>query len=272
MASTVLIPQKDHDLALAAAQCVVATHRRLVEHIRAGATLAQIDAQVAKILADLGCRSCFLGYKVGRLPPFPSHACLSVNDCVVHGTAGSLLRPLRPGDLVKIDIGVWHQGFIGDAAWTYSIGKPEPAVRALMEAGKESLRRGVAALRPGARLIEFARAVQGHVETERGLHLVRNLGGHGIGRKLHLPPYVSNVVPAYPGEWPEATMTCEPGLLLAVEPMLAIGTGQTKQDGRTWPVRTADGSMSAHYEHDVLVTAQGPRVLTEGLETLPDEV
>lgn len=248
------------------------THQRLVEHIRAGVTLAQIDAAVARILDDLSCRSCFLHYRVGRLPPFPSHACLSVNDCVVHGTAGSLLRPLRSGDLLKVDIGVWHRGFIGDAAWTYSIGPAAPDVRRLMEAGKESLRRGCDALRPGRPLVDFAAAVQGHVEGERGLHLVRGLGGHGIGRKLHLPPYVSNVVPSYAGEWPEGAMRCEPGLLLAVEPMLAIGTGDTRQEPKAWPVLTADGSMAAHYEHDVLVAADGPRILTLELEKQPDEL
>lgn len=267
-----LIDARDHDLALAAAQCVVTTHQRLAETVRKGQTLAQVDAQVARALDELSCRSCFLHYRVGRLPPFPSHACLSVNDCVVHGTAGSFTRPLQEGDLLKIDIGVWHKGFIGDAAWTYSIGKPSPEVRRLMEAGKESLRRGVSALSPGNTLLAWAAAVQGHVEREQRLHLVKGLGGHGIGRKLHLPPYVSNTVPTYPGEWSEATMVCQPGLLLAVEPMLAIGTADTRQLPRQWPVLTADGSMAAHYEHDVLVTEAGPRVLTEGLERLPDEL
>lgn len=268
----VLIPKSEHDLAAAAAKCVVNTHEQLVEFIQRGVTLAQIDALVARILDDLACRSCFLHYRVGRLPPFPCHACLSVNDCVVHGTAGSHTKPLEDGDLLKIDIGVWHKGFIGDAAWTYSIGKPAPEVRRLMDAGKKSLSLGAAALRPGVPLLEWARTVQGHVERTCGLHLVRGLGGHGIGRKLHLPPYVSNVEPEAFNDWPEAALTCEPGMLLAVEPMLAIGTGRTRQNGRTWPVYTADGSLSAHYEHDVLVTESGPRVLTAGLEQLPDEL
>jgi methionyl aminopeptidase len=262
----------DVPLAAAAAQCVVDVHLRLADFLRAGQTLGQIDAFVARTLESLSCRSCFIGYKAGKSPAFPSHACLSVNDCVVHGTAASHLAPLGAGDVLKIDIGVLHKGFIGDAAWTYVFGAPTPEVKRLMDAGKESLRRGCQQLRPGKRYIDFARAVQGHVEGECKFHLVRGLGGHGYGRKLHQAPYVSNVVPEYPGDWPESTLACEPGTLVAVEPMIAAGTHKTRVDRSAWPVRTADGSMSVHYEHDVLITAEGPRVLTAGLEQVRDVI
>ncbi len=264
------IAAADIPLAVAAAERVVTTHQRLAAFLRPGMTLAQIDQFVAQTLEDLNCRSCFLGYQQGRGPKFPSHACLSVNDCVVHGTAASLTRPLAAGDVLKIDIGVTYRGLIGDAAWTYVFGPPTPIVRRLMDAGKESLRRGCAQLVPGKKLLEFARAVQGHVEVECGLHLVRGLGGHGIGRGLHLPPYVSNVVPEFPGDWPEASVVCEPGFLVAVEPMLASGTHKVKQERSAWPIRTLDGSPSVHYEHDVLITERGPRVLTAELEALAD--
>lgn len=268
-----LVSGADVDLAYAAAQCVVTTHRRLVEFMKVGQTLAAIDAFVAKTLADLQCRSCFLGYRVGRSPAFPSHACLSVNDCVVHGTAASYLKPMKPGDVLKVDIGVWHKGFIGDAAWTYTF-KDFPSAQAetLVRIGRESLQRGIAKMHPGTQLIEFARAVQNCAEKENRLHLTRGLGGHGIGRKLHGPPFVSNVVPNpnEPHPWMEARWNWAPGMLVAVEPMLAIGTGQTKPPGKDyWPVYTADGSLSAHFEHDVLITDTGNRVLTEGLDDLP---
>lgn len=273
-----LVTGADVELAYGAAQCVVTTHRRLVEFLRVGQTLATIDAFVAKTLAELGCRSCFLGYQVGKSPKFPSHACLSVNECIVHGTAASHTHPMRAGDVLKLDIGVWHKGLIGDAAWTYTFKEfPSPEVERLVRVGRESLKRGVAQMRPGVQLVEYAKAVQNCVEVEAGFHLTRGLGGHGIGRKLHGPPFVSNVAPPPaprfdPHPWHEAKWTWEPGVLVAVEPMLAIGTGETKPAGRGadyWPVYTADGSIAAHFEHDVLITEKGNRVLTEGLDELP---
>lgn len=264
----------DVDLAYESAQKVVQTHRRLVEFLRPGLTLAAIDAFIARTLAELKCRSCFLDYRLkkGRLPPFPSHACLSVNDCVVHGTAGTMLRPLQDGDVLKIDVGVTSRGWVGDAAWTYFVGGMDDVRRRLAASGKESLRRGVEELRPGNTYLAWARAVQGHVEEECGFHLIRGLGGHGYGRQLHAEPFVSNVIPDSSWEWPEGSWPCRPGTLLAVEPMIAVGTGEVRQAKGQWPVYTADGSLSVHYEHDVFISETGPRVLTEGLEDMPDVV
>jgi methionyl aminopeptidase len=272
-------------MAYAAAQKVVEIHRRLSGWLKPGMTLPEIDAFVAKQLVDLGCKSAFKDYRTGSHPPFPSHACLSVNDCVVHGTAGYYAiegtftpKPVVEGDLLKIDVGVRDKsGWIGDAAWTYVFGEPSPLVKKLTECGKEALRRGVKELRPGNTYLAFARAVQGYVEGECKFHLIRGLGGHGYGRSLHKPPYVSNTVPTYPGEWPDAHLPCRPGTLVAVEPMIAVGTGMTVQkvaSGRRteWPVFTKDGSMSVHYEHDVLITEHGPRVLTAELEELNDVI
>lgn len=260
------------DLAHGAAQKVVAAHRRLVEFLKVGQTLAQIDRFVGETLDDLGCRSAFIGYKVGRSPPFPSHACLSLNECIVHGTASYTLEPIKRGDLLKIDIGVFHKGLVGDAAWTYAIGERSDEAARLMECGKEALRRGVRELRPGNTYLAWAKAVQAHVEGECGFHLVRNLGGHGYGRTLHARPYISNTVPIASNEWPDAFTPCTPGTLVAVEPMIAVGTGETRQRGAEWPIFTADGSISVHYEHDVLIGEDGPRVLTRELEELPDVV
>ncbi len=258
--------------ATAAAQCVVRTHERLVEFLRAGQTLAEVDRFVAETLSDLDCRSAFLRYKIPGHPPFPSHSCLSVNECIVHGTHLMSDHPLEPGDLFSIDIGVNHEGWIGDAAWTYAIEAADETGLKLMESGRESLRRGIEAMQPGKPLSDWARAVQSCVEKEYGFLLVRGLGGHGYGRKLHGPPFVSNVLPRYPGEWPDASKKFEPGMLIAVEPMIAVSTASITSNSREWPIFTADGSASVHYEADVLITEEGPRDLTEGMADLPDLV
>jgi len=272
MARPPLIQAADVDLAYAAGQKVVETHRRIAAWLHPEVTLAEIDRFVAGTLDDLDCKSCFLGYRVPRSPAFPSHACLSLNDCVVHGTAGYLTRPITSGDVLKIDIGVTYKGWIGDAAWTYLIGEVSDEVRRLADCGKEALRRGVEQLQPGKPYIGWARAVQGYVEGECGFHLVRGLGGHGYGRKLHQPPFIANTVPLHPAEWPDAMSPALPGTLLAVEPMIAIGTPETRQRSREWPVFTADGSLSVHHEHDVLITVNGPQVLTEGLDDIDDHI
>jgi len=262
----------DEQAAYDAAQKVVETHKRLADHLRHGQTLAEIDAFVGRTLEAIGCKSCFFKYSPGRMPPFPSQACLSVNECVVHGTAGYLTRPMESGDVLKIDIGVSYRGWIGDAAWTYVFGRKTDEVAKLCKAGQESLRLGIEQIGADRPYVEWARTVQGCVEGDYGFHLVRGLGGHGYGRSLHAPPFVSNVVPGGPFEWPDATRSPEPGTLIALEPMLAVGTGQTRQDPRSWPIYSADGSMTVHYEHDVLVTNDGRRVLTEGLDELEDVI
>jgi methionyl aminopeptidase len=268
----VISRDEDIDSAAAAAAKVVETHRRLVDFLRAGQTLAEIDAYVGRTLEDLGCRSAFIGYRMRGHPPFPSHACLSVNECVVHGTHDMTAAPLRPGDILSVDIGVRDRGWIGDAAWTYAIEEASDVAAALMRCGRESLRRGLAAIRPGRPLIDWAKAVQQYVERDCGYCLVRGLGGHGYGRDLHGPPFVANVVPSYPGEWPDAWKPFVPGMLLALEPMIALSTTEIRGDTRAWPIWTADRSLSVHYEADILVTPDGIRDLTAGLAELPDVV
>lgn len=268
----VVTAAQDIDAAHAAAQCVVRTHHRLVEFLRAGQTLAEVDQFVAETLDDLDCRSAFLRYKIPGHPPFPSHSCLSVNDCIVHGTHLMHEEPLKPGDLFSVDIGVFHHGWVGDAAWTYAIEHASDLAQKLMASGRESLQRGVQAMRPGKPIVEWAKAVQQCVEVDYGFHLVRGLGGHGYGRKLHGPPFIANVVPRHPNEWPDAFKTFQPGMLLAVEPMIAVSTGAITSKPRQWPIFTADHSLSVHYEANVLITREGPRDLTEGMDALPDIV
>jgi methionyl aminopeptidase len=155
----------DADAARAAARCVVTVHQRLAEWLREGMRLPQVDQFVAQQLKDLSCQSCFLGYRVGRSPRFPSHACLSVNECVVHGTAAYYPHPLKAGDVLKIDIGVSHRGWIGDAAWTYAFKDASDTVKRLMESGRESLKRGVQVLHPKNTYMAWAQTVQKCVET-----------------------------------------------------------------------------------------------------------
>jgi methionyl aminopeptidase len=264
--------QREVDAALAAAQCVVRTHERLVEFLKAGQTLREIDAFVAECFDDLDCTSAFLRYRIPQHPPYPSFACLSPNDCIVHGTHDMIEKPIEPGDVLSIDIGVKHHGFVGDAAWTYAIEHASDLAQRMMKCGREALRRGVEAMQPGRPLIDFAKAVQPYVESECGFFLAKGLFGHGYGRKLHEAPSVSNLLPAYPGEWPDAWKVFKPGMLLAVEPMIAAGTREIRSERNKWPIFTADGSLAVHYEADVLVTSDGPRVLTDGMEQLPDIV
>ena len=263
---------EDEARAYDAGQAVVETHRRLSKWLRFGVTLPEVDRFVAETLDDLGGESCFRGYEVPGSPPFPSHACLSVNECVVHGTAGYYAQPLEAGDVLKIDIGVRLHGWIGDAAWTYVFGEKIPEVEKLTDCGRESIRRGVAQLRGGNHVLDWSRTIEEYVEGECGLHLVEGLGGHGYGRELHLPPYIPNSVPKSKREMVEADTVLEPGMLLAVEPMIAVGTGRVRQKRKQWPIFIADGSQCVHYEHDVLVTDGDPKLLTEGLDEIEDVI
>ena len=232
-----MIEPRDQEAATAAAACVVTIHRRLVEELRPGLTLAHIDAFIAAQLQDLGCTSCFKGYKVRGHPPFPSHSCLSVNDCVVHGTHDMSDRPIAEGDLLSVDIGVKHKGWIGDAAWTYSFGEPDKLTRALMESGKESLRRGIAAMEGLDGWVmptvpEFAQPVADFPTVERvhwwngrvndATRLANYLGQCGIS--LPLPADEPGALPA------GLQLVCAPGadrallaIAMAVESVIGPG-------------------------------------------------
>jgi methionyl aminopeptidase len=263
---------RDIEGAKAAATRVCRVHDALATFIKPGITLSEIDAFVAETLTKLDSKSCFYRYRIPGQRPFPSHSCLSLNDCVVHGTHLDVVRPLQEGDVLSIDIGVLHKGWIGDAAWTYGIVDVSDASRKLMAVGIDSLRRGIDAMQLGRPLIDWARAVQECVEKEAGYSLVRGLGGHGYGKTLHAAPFISNVVPTTQNEWPDAFRVFEAGQLLAVEPMLASGEHEVTSDVESWPIRTVDGSMTVHYEADVLITESGPDVLTADMFNLPDLV
>ena len=269
MKTSSLVTGKEIHAAELSAKHVVEIHKALTDFLRVGLTLPEIDGFVGEKLSALKCKSAFYKYKIPGQPPFPSQSCLSVNDCVVHGTHIMEQAPLVPGDLVSIDIGVTHHGWIGDAAWTWGIEEVSDENMKLMQAGRECLLAGVAAMQPNRPLMDFAKAVQGVAEKEFGFHLIRGLGGHGYGKTLHAPPFVSNVVPAHPSEWPDAWCNLEEGMLIAVEPMLAVGTAQIEHNRGTWPIYSADHSMTVHYEADVLIGKDGPIDFTAELHNLP---
>ncbi|HET9449443.1 MAG TPA: type I methionyl aminopeptidase [Aggregicoccus sp.] len=214
-----------------------------------GVSTWDLDALAEKLIRAKGAKPAFKGYH-----GFPSCLCASVNHEVVHGIP-SRKRKLAEGDLMKLDFGVVYQGFFGDSARTVPVGKVSAQARALVEATREALAQAVAAMVPGNRLGDIGHAIQSYVEP-RGFSVVRDFVGHGIGRALHEPPQVPNY--GSPGTW----MRLRPGMVLAVEPMINAGAPQVEVLEDDWTAVTRDGRLSAHFEHTILVTEQGPEILT----------
>lgn len=257
----------DEEAATIAASKVCEVYKVLINEISVGMKIAAIDKAIMRILESLKCKSCFYKYRIPGNPPFPSQACLSVNNCIIHGTAGYYEEPLKPGDLLKVDIGVSYRGWIGDAGWTFAIREyPSEQAKRLMETGKRSLAEGIQSICVGKPVSDFSAKVQQIIESE-GFHVCEALGGHGYGQKLHEPPHISNRVDS-PSK--DGRLLWQDGMLIAVEPMLAVGTSRIAAKQNQWPVFTADGSLSVHYEADVLVKESGPKILTTEMTHLPD--
>lgn len=221
-----------------------------------GVAPTEVDAVGADVLADAGACSPFLDYHPGWAPsPFPGVSCISVNDAIVHGIPSS--APLVDGDLVSIDFGAELDGWCGDAAVSFVVGTPAEADLKLIDATAKSLDAGIAAATPGNRIGDIANAI-GRKARRGGYGLLEGHGGHGIGHTMHEDePFVPNDGRKRTGP------RLEPGLVIAIEPMLIAGGGdayRTADDG--WTLLSADGSRAAHVEHTVAVTAGGPRVLT----------
>ncbi len=216
--------------------------------IKPGVTTRQVDEFAAKRIKQHGAKSAFLGYR-----KYPCHTCLSVNDEVVHGLAGD--RELHFGDIVSIDVGVFHKGFVGDTARTVAVGGCSVAAQRLMDVTEHALYEGIAAAVPGNRVTDISRAVQTYVESN-GFSVVREFVGHGVGRSMHEEPQVPNFVD------PKSNQKLRPGMTLAIEPMVNAGQAGVKilKDG--WTVVTQDGLLSAHFEHTVLITESEPETLT----------
>lgn len=221
--------------------------------IEAGITTAEIDKIIFDFIKGQGARPNFKG-----LYGFPGTACISVNDEVIHGIP-SKKRVIRPGDIVSIDTGAAWGGFNGDNACTFGCGKLDLEARRLLEVTRESLHCGIRAAVCGARVGDISHAVQAYVE-ENGFSVVRSFVGHGVGKELHEDPEVPNFGAA--GRGPRLVS----GMTLAIEPMVNQKHYTVKTDADGWTVRTADGGLSAHFEHTVAITAAGPEVLTKAWE------
>ena len=216
---------------------------------RPGVTTLELDALAERETLARRARPAFKGYH-----GFPASICISVNEEIVHGIP-SASRVLAPGDLVGLDFGVEYQGFFGDSAYTVEVGEVSPAGRRLVAATRDALAAAVLAARPDGRLGDIGAAVQSLVEG-RGFSVVREFVGHGIGRHLHEAPQVPNYGRAGTG------VRLRPGMVLALEPMVNAGAAgmRTLEDG--WTAVTIDGSLSAHFEHTIAITADGPVVLS----------
>ena len=217
--------------------------------IKPGLTTRQIDNFAAERIKSYDGKSAFLGYR-----KFPCHTCLSVNDEVVHGIASE--RELKFGDIVSVDVGVSHKGFIGDTARTVAVGGCGVAAQRLLDVTEQSLYLGIAQAKPGNRVLDISLAVQRYVESN-GFSVVREFVGHGVGRTMHEEPQVPNF-----DEGKKSSPKLKPGMTIAIEPMVNIGRADVKilKDG--WTVVTQDGSLSAHFEHTVLITDGEPEILT----------
>jgi methionyl aminopeptidase len=218
-----------------------------------GITLDELDAVAKRETEKRGAACAFIG-----LYGFPKHICISVNDQVVHGIPGK--RKLVEGDLVKLDHGAVVRGWYGDAARTVPVGKVTAEAQKLVDATRKSLEAGIRAMVPGNRISDIGAAVQGVIEPE-GYGIVRDYVGHGIGKRPHEDPQVPNYGPAL---WTrgQPNPRLRPGMVLAVEPMINAGTHEVRTLSDGWTVVTKDGKNSAHFEHTIAVTENGPVVLT----------
>lgn len=208
--------------------------------LRPGITTLSIDQTIGTIIRDNGAVPNFLGYN-----GYPFNSCISVNDVVVHGFPNS--QPLKEGDLVTIDVGVFKNGWHGDHAYTFLIGDPGPEATKLVKITKESLYKGIEKAVAGNRVGDIAFAIQEHTEKKNGYGVVRELVGHGLGKSLHEDPQVPNY--GKRGSGP----VLKEGLVIAIEPMINLGRKEVFTDDDGWTVRTKDGKVSVHFEHDVCV-------------------
>lgn len=225
----------------------------LRELVRPGIATRELDRHAEKAIKERGVVSSFKGYDPYGLPKYPSVLCVSVNEEIVHGIPGA--RVLKEGDIVGLDFGVSVDGFHGDSAVTVPVGAISPGARKLLDVTHDALYQAIETMVAGKRLSDIGHAVQTRAESA-GFSVVRVFAGHGIGAKLHEPPWVPNY--GAPGRGPRLL----PGMVLAIEPMVDAGGPDVRMLDDEWTAVTADGSLSAHFEHTVLITDEEPEVLT----------
>lgn len=221
----------------------------LGEALRPGMSTEELDNLAAERIKARGAKSAFLGYR-----KFPRHTCISVNNEVVHGVAGP--RRLEFGDIVSVDVGVFHRGFVGDTAATFPVGGCDPAAQRLLDVTRQALMEGIRQARARNAVSDISRAVQTVVEGA-GFSVVREFVGHGVGRSVHEEPQVPNFVE--PGQ---RSPRLKAGMTIAIEPMVNVGSRDVRVLNDGWTVVTVDGTLSAHFEHTVLVTDGEAEVLT----------
>jgi methionyl aminopeptidase len=240
---------------MARAGAVVAGTLALVEEtVRPGVTTAELDAVAEEYIRSEGGEPTFKGYK-----GYPAATCLSPNAMVVHGIPGN--DALHDGDLISVDVGVTLDGFVADSAWTFAVGEIDPAAQRLLDVCRAALDAGIEEARVGRMIGDISAAVQ-QVTEDAGFSVIRSLVGHGVGRSMHEDPQIPNFVSQYRG--PEL----KEGMTLAIEPMITAGGAEVYIHDDDWSISTADGSLAAHFEHTVAVTAEGPRILTTAAPVL----
>lgn len=234
-----------------ASRIVATVLKELAEQAKPGMTTADLDAYAEQRIRALGATPSFKGYY-----GFPASICACINNEVVHGIP-SRRKVIRAGDLVKIDTGAYFEGFHGDSCITIGIGQPSPAAARLMEVAETAMYQGIAQVKPGNDLLDIAGAIEDAVKGT-GFHVVEDYTGHGVGRNLHEEPSVFNIRTR---ELPNVKL--RPGMTLAIEPIVNAGTKHTRILADRWTVVTVDRSLSAQFEHTVLVTADGHEILTD---------
>ena len=221
---------------------------QLAALVRPGVTTGEVDRAAGEMMKEASCKSAFLGYR-----GFPGNICISVNEEVVHGIGGN--RRIQYGDVVKLDCGVVKDGWVGDTAKTVPVGAVKPEWQRLLTVTEDVLERVIPMATAGRRLGDLCAFIEDEV-VANGYNVVREFVGHGVGRKLHEEPQVPNF--GRPGTGPKL----KPGMTLAIEPMVNLGTAGVKTLGDGWTVITADGQPSAHFEHTILITKGAPEILT----------
>lgn len=230
--------------------------RTIIAHVAPGVSTADLNTLAEKEIRLLGDEPAFLNYTPwGADRPYPATLCVSINDEVVHGIPNESEKILKEGDIVSLDIGLKHKGLFVDMAKTVPVGSVDDAARKLIEVTEESLRKGIAASKEGADINDIGRAIEGYAKAF-GYGIVEDLGGHGVGHKVHEPPYIYNYAVKEKGE------ALREGMVLALEPMLNEGTEKVILDKDGYTYRTADGKRSAHFEHTILITKGKPEILT----------
>ncbi len=234
-----------------AGRIVARVHAALKEAIKPGVSTWDLDQVAVDVLQRYNASAVFLGYR-----GYPAHICASINEELVHGIPKKD-RILQAGDIISVDVGSLYRGFVGDSAWTYAVSDISPAAADLLKVTEESLYAGIKQAVVGNRVADISRAVQRHVESHN-LHIVREYTGHGVGRQMHEAPQVLNYVAGDA----DGNIVLTPGMVLAIEPMVQIGTWETQTLRDQWTVISKDRSLAAHFEHTVAVTNSGPEILT----------